>query len=82
MKTFFDEQRRNAIISTWLNILAAAINILAWAHSAATGGWIGWINLPIALFSAYTAWTVYLRLDDIEDRRRDYINDVLRGKYG
>lgn len=83
MKDFFEQRRKHTILSIQLNIFAALINAAAWYNSVINlDGWIGWFNLPLVGVGIYTAHQSWLRLAVIEKDKREYVEDILRGKYG
>jgi len=83
MKDFFERQHKHISISIGLNIFAALINAGAWYNSVfILDGWIGWFNLPLVGVGIYTAHSSWRRLEVLEQDKREYVEDILRGKYG
>ena len=83
MKDFFERRRKHINLSIGLNIFAALINAGAWYNSVINlDGWIGWFNLPLVGVGIYTAHQSWRRLEVLEQDKRAYVEDILRGKYG
>lgn len=83
MKDFFESRRKHINLSIMLNIFAGLINAGAWYNSIFNlDGWIGWCNFPLIFVGFYTAFNSWRRLEVLEQDKRAYVEDILRGKYG
>jgi hypothetical protein len=79
MKDVYQQRVRTQWTIVALNLGASLLNAIVFYQSTT---WIGWINLPMAIFSAWVAWGAWRRIPEIHQERHDRINRILKGEFG
>ena len=79
---YYPGASKHYLRSTWLNSLAATVNIVIWINNVLGGGWMGWLNCMAAMASIWFARDAYRRFRIAQREEKEFVIEVLSGKFG
>lgn len=64
-----------------LNTFAAVLNLVIAANNLAGSNYIGLINIPVGLFSAWVAWGLWQGVQQLEKASKDEVIMILSREF-